>query len=128
MARGLVVSYIQTQFRKSSSSANFYTGITTMVASVVGIANPGFAITDGWALDGYCPDNCKALTVYLAIHLINKIVLATGRIGGTLINLRTNANIEASYTASKKKKKKKEEEEEEEEEEEKEEEEEEEEE
>ncbi|RXG58260.1 hypothetical protein Avbf_13268, partial [Armadillidium vulgare] len=50
--------------------------------------NPGFAINDGWALDGYCPDNCKALTVYLAIHLINKIVLATGRIGGTLINLR----------------------------------------
>ena len=45
-------------------------------------------IYGGSAQEGYCPDGCTSLYVYISMTIISKMVSASGRVGETLIFLR----------------------------------------
>ncbi|KAF2368549.1 Organic anion transporter polypeptide OATP [Trinorchestia longiramus] len=53
--------------------------------------NAGVAASasEAWATDGYCASECSSLFTYIGLTIISKLIGASGRVGGTLVFLRS---------------------------------------
>ncbi|KAK7086588.1 hypothetical protein SK128_027748 [Halocaridina rubra] len=46
----------------------------------------------GYATRGYCPEPCTAFTYYLLVQIIVKTIASTGRVGSSVVHLRSVAD------------------------------------